>query len=128
VCETYGKYIQLVKSEKSSEMCDMRGMLSFMILWLLSTRPMYGQELANEIEARRGDKPNPGTIYPALKELASRGMIRGHLEGRNTVYELTTTGRKSLSKALEYFKRAFGEIFRSTISSEQRQVLLAKRK
>ena len=77
---------RMIRSENPEEMCDMRGMLSFMILWLLSTRPMYGQELANEIGKRRGDKPNPGTIYPALKELASRGMIRGHLEGRNTVY------------------------------------------
>ena len=89
---------RMVKSENSSEMCDMRGMLSFMILWLLSTRPMYGQELANEIGNRRGDKPNPGTIYPALKELSGRGMIKGHLEGRNTVYELTATGKTSLSK------------------------------
>ena len=54
------------------ECCDMRGMLSFMILWLLSKRPMYGQELATEIGKRRGTKPNPGTIYPALKELEKR--------------------------------------------------------
>ena len=47
--------------------CDMRGMLSFTILWLLSKRPMYGQELAMEIGKRRGDKPNPGTIYPASR-------------------------------------------------------------
>jgi DNA-binding PadR family transcriptional regulator len=74
---------------------------------------MYGQELANEIGKRRGDRPNPGTIYPALKELSSRGMIKRHLEGRNTVYELTAAGKTSLSRALDYFQRAFGEIFRS---------------
>lgn len=104
---------ELAKIANPDEMCDMRGLLSFTILWLLSTRPMYGQEIANEIEKRRGEKPNPGTIYPALKELTSRGMITGHLEGRNTVYELTPHGRTSLSKALDYFQRAFGEIFHS---------------
>jgi PadR family transcriptional regulator PadR len=103
----------MVKNENPAEMCDMRGMLSFMILWLLSTRPMYGQELAAEIGKRRGDKPNPGTIYPALKDLSSRGLIKGHLEGRRMVYELTATGKTSLSKAMEYFESAFGEIFHS---------------
>jgi len=98
------------------EACDMRGLLSFMILWLLSKRPMYGQELATEIGKRRGDKPNPGTIYPALKDLASRGMIKAHAEGHNNVYELTERGRVGLQGALEYFRRAFGEIFDSAVS------------
>jgi PadR family transcriptional regulator, regulatory protein PadR len=92
----------------------MRGMLSFMILWHLSTRPMYGQEIAAEIGKRRGDKPNPGTIYPALKELASHGLIKRRAEGRNIVYSITEDGRISFSKALDYFQRAFGEIFQST--------------
>ena len=101
----------------------MRGMLSFMILWLLSKRPMYGQELATEIGKRRGEKPNPGTIYPALKDLASRGMIKAHLEGRNNVYELTEHGRTGLVRALTYFRRAFGEIFDSSlVISEKRKL------
>src|SRR5712692_7211983 len=105
----------MAKNESPAEMCDMRGMLSFTILWLLSVRPMYGQELATEIGKRRGEKPNPGTIYPALKDLASNGMIKAHLEGRNQVYELTQRGRVGLSKALEYFRKAFGEIFDSAV-------------
>jgi PadR family transcriptional regulator PadR len=91
-------------------MCDMRGMLSFMIIWLLSKRPMYGQELAEEIGKRKGDKPNPGTIYPALKDLKRRGLVTVSEEGRNTVYELTKLGRISLAKSTEYFEKAFGEI------------------
>ncbi len=104
------------------EACDMRGMLSFMILWLLSQRPMYGQELAAEIGKRRGDKPNPGTIYPALKDLASRGMIESHPEGRNNVYELTERGRTGLSVALKYFRKAFGEIFDSTLATPEERI------
>jgi len=63
------------------ECCDMRGMLSFLILWLLSKKAMYGQELAEEIGKRRGTKPNPGTIYPALRELEKRGLIKSRKEG-----------------------------------------------
>jgi len=44
--------------------CDMRGMLGFLILFLLSKKPMHGQELAEEIARRKGEKPSPGTIYP----------------------------------------------------------------
>ena len=114
-----------VKEGDSGEMCDMRGMLSFTILWLLSKRPMYGQELATEIGNRRGDKPNPGTIYPALKELAARRLIAATPQGRNSVYELTKEGKATLERSLVYFERAFGEIFNemrvaSTATSKQR--------
>jgi PadR family transcriptional regulator PadR len=97
-------------AEDEHLLCDMRGMLSFMILWLLSKRPMYGQELATEIGKRKGDKPNPGTIYPALKQLSEKKLVESHLEGRNTVYELTKLGDVNLARSMEYFQKAFGEI------------------
>ena len=90
--------------------CDMRGMLSFMILWLLSDRPMYGQELAEEIGKRKGEKPNPGTIYPTLKELSIKGQVEVRTEGRTTIYQLTKEGRVTLSRAHEVFVRAYGDI------------------
>jgi PadR family transcriptional regulator PadR len=93
------------------ECCDMRGMLSFLILWLLSKRPMYGQELAEEINKRKGAKPNPGTIYPALKDLRKRALIQSKKEGRVTIYRITENGKKGIKKACEYFCRAYGEIF-----------------
>jgi PadR family transcriptional regulator PadR len=99
------------ENDEGEEMCDMRGMLSFTILWLLSGRPMYGQELATEIGNRRGDKPNPGTIYPALKDLAARRLIKATSQGRNSVYELTEEGKGALERSMEYFERAFGDIF-----------------
>ena len=90
--------------------CDMRGMLSFMILFLLSKRSMYGQELAEEIGRRKGEKPNPGTIYPALKDLTARRLVDVESQGRMTVYKLTKQGKTTLAKAQEYFARAYGDI------------------
>ena len=108
-----------MRANKSNDLpCDMRGMLSFLLLWLLSQRPMYGQELAAEIAKRKGERPNPGTIYPALKELHRRRLIRLKLEGRKTVYELTPEGRSGLARALEYFTRAYGEILTPSIRIE----------
>jgi len=95
----------------------MRGMLSFLILWLLSKKDMYGQELAEEIGKRRGIKPNPGTIYPALKELKKRGLIKSKKEGKVTNYSITETGKRGIQKACEYFCKAFGEIFQERMES-----------
>jgi predicted transcriptional regulator len=54
-----------------------------------------------------------------LKELAKRGMIEARGEGRNKVYRLTTEGEASLSKALGYFREAFGEIFMATVAGSR---------
>lgn len=90
--------------------CDMRGMLSFQILWLLSKKPMHGGEIAGEIEKRRGSKPKAGTIYPALKEMSERGLIEGQKKGKTIVYSLTPEGRYGVKRAVVYFCRSFGDI------------------
>ena len=91
--------------------CDMRGMLSFYILWLLSKRPMNGQEISEELGERRGTKPTPGTIYPALKELRIKELVKMERKGRKTIYTLSKDGQVGLEKACRYFCSAFGEIF-----------------
>ena len=90
--------------------CDMRGLLTFQILWELDKKEMNGQEIAERIAARRGTKPTPGTIYPALKELKEGGLIRGKKEGRQIIYRLTAKGEKGLEDASRYFLQAFGDI------------------
>lgn len=92
--------------------CDMRGMLSFYILWLLSKRPMHGGELAKEIGKRKGDAPKAGTIYPALKHLKAEGLIEEEkgVEEKTIKYHLTKEGKKVFEDAMEHFHKAFGEI------------------
>ena len=91
--------------------CDMRGMLSFLILYLLSKKPMNGQELAEEIGKRRGERPSPGTIYPALKALNENGLIVEKKDGKAIVYTLTPEGKAGLAEAKRHFCKAFGGIF-----------------
>jgi len=91
--------------------CDMRGLLSFYILWLISKRPMNGQEISEELGKRRGTKPTSGTIYPALKALRRKGLVEMKRKGRTTTYILSEDGREGLEKACRYFCSAFGEIF-----------------
>ncbi len=90
--------------------CDMRGLLSFQILWLLSRKRMHGEQIAEEIEKRRGEKPKPGTIYPALKELSRNGLVKGSKSGKIITYSLTEKGKKSVTQSVRYFCRSFGDI------------------
>jgi DNA-binding PadR family transcriptional regulator len=59
----------------------------------------------------KGGKPTPGTIYPALKQLKKSGAVTSKKEGRKVIYFLTAKGRKGSLEAMNYFCRAFGEIF-----------------
>jgi PadR family transcriptional regulator PadR len=91
--------------------CDMRGMLSFLILFLLSKRPMCGQELAKELEKRKGERPSPGTIYPALKALKEAGLIKEKRSGKTITYSLTEEGENVLKEAKKRFCRTFTGVF-----------------
>ncbi len=93
--------------------CDMRGMLSFLILFLLSKQSMHGQQIADEMEKRKGVRPSPGTIYPALKELKQAGFIAEKKEGKTIVYSLTDTGKQELRQAKQQFCRTFVGVFSS---------------
>ncbi|MBI2543467.1 MAG: PadR family transcriptional regulator [Candidatus Aenigmarchaeota archaeon] len=85
----------------------MRGMLSFLILFLLSKKPMHGQGIADEIKKRKGIKPSPGTIYPALKVLHEADLIKESKSGKILTYTLTRKGRMVLNESKKKFCRIF---------------------
>ncbi len=89
----------------------MRGFLGFLILFLLSKKSMHGQEIADDIARRKGDKPSPGTIYPALKGLREAGFLNEEKEGKTITYSLTPKGKKALSIAKKKFTRTFLGVF-----------------
>ncbi len=97
---------------KAERCCDMRGMLGFLILFLLSKRPMHGQGLAAEIGKRKGSKPSPGTIYPALAALKEAGFVREKKAGKAVVYALTPQGERALKVAKQRFCVAFTDVMR----------------
>ena len=84
--------------------CDMKGFLSYLVLWILSKEPMTGSEVAAELEKRRGSKPSPGTIYPVLRDLKSKGLIDRDKDKR---YSLTSKGKKELELACNIFCKTF---------------------
>jgi PadR family transcriptional regulator, regulatory protein PadR len=90
-----------------TECCDMRGLLGFLILFLLSKKPMHGQEIATELAKRRGEKPSPGTIYPALRGLKDLGFVSEEKEGKTITYRLSPKGEKAFQIAKKRFTRTF---------------------
>jgi len=95
---------------RAPECCDMRGMLSFLILHVLSKGTMYGTEIADEIARRKADKPNPGTLYPTLKGLESKGLVESVKKGNTRYYKLTPAGKEGLARAKDFFVQAYADI------------------
>lgn len=88
--------------------CDMRGFLTFTVLRLTSKEEMSGDDIRCELERRKGSKPSPGTIYPALKSMSKNGWIREVSSGgREKKYRITQRGRKELDAAIRKFVAMF---------------------
>jgi len=100
-----------MRAAEESCCCDMRGLLSFLILFLLSKKRMNGQEIADEIARRKGNRPSPGTIYPALKSLRELGLIEEEKAGKAISYTLTAEGKETLAAATRKFCHTFKGIF-----------------
>ena len=87
--------------------CQMKGFLSFLILWLVSKNSMNGVEITLELEKRKGSKPSPGTIYPVLKDLKDKGLLS---VDKNKCYSLTTKGKEELEIHLNTFFETFCDV------------------
>ena len=91
-----------------------RGLLHFYALWKVSTNPISGYQLMQDIEAKTEGawRPGPGAIYPVLKKLAAEGHIKemkGAKKGSSqTVYEITVAGKGKIAGAKKAF-RSSGE-------------------
>ena len=87
--------------------CEMKGFLSFLVLWLLSREKMSGAEIALELKKRKGSKPSPGTIYPVLKYLKDKGLVQ---IDSNKRYSLTKKGGKELDAHIKTFFETFCDL------------------
>jgi DNA-binding PadR family transcriptional regulator len=96
----------------------MKGFLSLTLLWLIAQHPSTGTQLMAEVEIRRKQKPSPGTIYPALKELRVKKLIT--LDQHKT-YSLTKKGYQELYLLLEAFFCTFHDIdmMRSVLNKQR---------
>lgn len=89
------------------------GLIRIHILYHACKEPIFGLAMIEELQ-RHGYKLSPGTLYPMLHGLESRGLLRSRKVrlGRRMrrVYRATETGRKALKLAREKVRLLLGEL------------------
>lgn len=89
---------------------DMRGLLSFWLLWELRLGPLIGAQLAERLAWRRGSEVSPGTLYPALAALEKAGAVKKRRRGRETEYEIAAPGKRELACARTYLQVILADV------------------
>jgi PadR family transcriptional regulator, regulatory protein PadR len=104
-----------------------REVLPLLVLHLIAEGPSYGNQLMERIgEMTAGVlSVNPNTMYPLLRQLESRGLIKGkweHPERRTRrYYALTAEGRAEYERLVEEV-RPFLDSVRTSIDEIVREV------
>ena len=86
------------------------GLLSLLVLHLLSEKPRYGNDIMREIEERTqgGWESNPGAIYPLLNIMEQKGLVHGEWEDAEKrtrrIYRLTPQGDQELERLKEVMR------------------------
>jgi DNA-binding PadR family transcriptional regulator len=86
-----------------------RGLLRFLVIRLLSEKPLSGAEIGEEITRQTMGrwKPSPGSIYPLLAWLRDKSYTR-ELQKENDGmkrYQLTPEGKKFLEEQVTFGKK-----------------------
>ena len=74
-----------------------RGDLKYEILEALLEGPRHGYDIMLEIERKRGLRPSPGSIYPALQMLEDGDFVRGEERDGKRIFTITEKGRELLA-------------------------------
>jgi len=90
------------------------GLIRLHVLHHAAEEPILGLGMVEELE-RHGYHISPGTLYPLLHGLESKGYLRGSAKqygnSRRTVYRITPLGRKALAAARNKVRELFAELF-----------------
>ena len=96
-----------------------RDIFPLLVLHLIDREPQYGNRLIEEIEQITEGviSVNPNTIYPLLRQLEARGMIKGDWEhpDRRTrrYYSITTGGRREHQRLRDEVEPFLDSVIRS---------------
>jgi DNA-binding PadR family transcriptional regulator len=89
-----------------------RGDLKFVILRLVSEKPMHGYEVMQALEEESCGcyKASPGSVYPTLQMLEDEGYVRSREEDGKKTYEITDEGREYLDENGDFVDEIFERI------------------
>jgi DNA-binding PadR family transcriptional regulator len=90
-----------------------KGLLRFLVLKMISEKPMSGAEIVDEIEKQTGTwKPSSGSIYPLLASLHKRGFTKELPKDALGLkrYSYTEKGKKFLKNQIIFGKEFIEKI------------------
>lgn len=83
----------------------MKGRLKFILLKALEENPgSSGASLSRLIGDKIGREPSPGSLYPLLRNLDDKGVVKCEEKGKQKLYSLTEEGKESV-QGLEQCKK-----------------------
>lgn len=95
----------MVSSQTGKAVGVPRGLLRFLVLKMLSEKPMSGAEIAEQIETQTGGrwKPSPGSLYPLLAWMLNKGITKESPKGSESLkrYTFTAKGSTFLTRQIE---------------------------
>lgn len=93
------------------------GLVRLHVLHHASQGPIFGLWIIEELR-EHGYRLSPGTVYPMLHAMETKGYLRSTetRRGRHSrrLYRLTPLGRAALKEAKSKVQELFGELFETT--------------
>jgi DNA-binding PadR family transcriptional regulator len=73
-----------------------KGFLKMILMKIIKEKPTHGYEIIQMIREKSGGRwtPSPGSVYPALEYLESKGYIASEEIERKKVYTITPKGEQ----------------------------------
>ncbi|HTY91350.1 MAG TPA: PadR family transcriptional regulator [Methanocella sp.] len=75
-----------------------KGSLKMIVLKIISKKPIHGYDIIHAVETITNGNwvPSPGSIYPVLDYLETKGYVTMEEIDRKKVYTITDEGKKAL--------------------------------
>jgi DNA-binding PadR family transcriptional regulator len=98
------------------------GLIRLHILHHAARAPLCGSWLIEELQ-RHGYNLSPGTLYPMLHGMETKGYLRslGRHDGKEKrrYYIITPSGKRALADARKKIREMFGELFESEADKQR---------
>jgi len=89
-----------------------KGFLKIMLLAIIRDKPTHGYDIIRMVQEKTHGNwlPSPGSVYPALEYLESKGYITSEEVERKKVYTITPKGLEAVRRVQEKRNEMFEEL------------------
>ena len=107
------KHVWLDKEESDIFNNEVRkGFLKIILLSIIKDKPTHGYDIIHMMSERTHGNwmPSPGSVYPALEYLESKGYITSEESERKKVYTITAKGVEAIQRMKEKRNEMLNEL------------------